>query len=1229
MLFPTLADAYSSTVNLNVRQRVLTAQLKMLCNLDQDILEEALQPVPYASYLASILSQQDHPFLVIAGLQASELLLQRLNRVYRYQFYREGVMAEMRKLANRTMVSKVAQTDPKTDKKNVESKSASETRRQPSDVQEVGSSPDREPDNSDGSEQGQADEGQEDHEDDDGIDEDNMHDSQDEDGDSEDSDAHGPPPPPSSMTDTIQDMITRCAQNFMTQYETEEGAELRSKATQVLDDLNNLVENIADCYNNDQPEEGARLFTQLAKSFEGNALESITSYELLSSKVVHTLVEIFDTTHSRVNTDARSAFIEAFMTSTASSNIKTSGSTSPSTPFSVLVQKLQDLLSRAEHFEVVTVNSNAHDSNRGNPASALSKQIRIRLVAEGDDSGIPPHFRTIMVSIHAIATLKSLEEYLRPRIALGERSHASRPPGGRMGPSFAAHLAAGLDNPEAFLSRRLASTPAPPTSSYPLPPFGRSSSAREAPKPTMSPAEDDNAASSASMTTPQPRRSTRKTKNQPKQSGPDDRALNQGADSQRDLECADEAQMSDDDEIDSAAALLEDMEDLAGSPSEPEPSAVNVDVTPGGGLTTRDDSGSLSSTPQRLGSSTDSRPLSSNRPRSSADSLARRFLASVGSQGIPSPSRMSYSAAIQSTPTDWHLEFSVSGRSISTDTTIYRTVHNNPSSDGAVGRNVWTGTHSIQFRRVEGPPPSTRSISSRPTTPPEGPSGLPHSLEQNPITAIILRLLRILHEINGTIDELIGERRKTTQVSIEPLSQFVNTKLTAKMNRQLEEPLIVASRSLPSWSEDLARFYPFLFPFETRHLFLQSTSFGYGRSMNRWLSAQDSGDSRHRHRDERPLIGRLQRQKVRIQRQRFLDSAVKVMDSYGANTSILEVEYFDEVGTGLGPTLEFYSSASKEFSKKRLMLWRENESSSNSEYAFGKQGLFPAPMTEAQVKSANGEKALKLFNALGKFVARSMLDSRIIDVSFNTMFFRWRADAKAQAPTISAIKMVDEDLAKSLMTLKQFDLAKKKILEQKRLSMEQKRLKIMGIRVADASILDLGLDFTLPGYPEVELVANGRNVEVTIDNVGEYVDAVVDLTLGRGVKSQIESFRSGFSEIFPYTALRAFTPDELVMLFGRVDEDWSMETLMDSIKADHGYNLDSKSVRNLLQTMSEFTVQQRRDFLQFVTGSPKLPIGGFKALTPSFTVVLRPSEPQHHPDEYLPSCMTCGKSADL
>ena len=38
--------------------------------------------------------------------------------------------------------------------------------------------------------------------------------------------------------------------------------------------------------------------------------------------------------------------------------------------------------------------------------------------------------------------------------------------------------------------------------------------------------------------------------------------------------------------------------------------------------------------------------------------------------------------------------------------------------------------------------------------------------------------------------------------------------------------------------------------------------------------------------------------------------------------------------------------------------------------------------------------------------------------------------------------------------------------------------------------------------------------------------------------------------------------------------------------------MDSRSVRNLLDTMSNLDEAQRRDFLQFTTGSPKLPIGG-------------------------------------
>jgi E3 ubiquitin-protein ligase TRIP12 len=265
------------------------------------------------------------------------------------------------------------------------------------------------------------------------------------------------------------------------------------------------------------------------------------------------------------------------------------------------------------------------------------------------------------------------------------------------------------------------------------------------------------------------------------------------------------------------------------------------------------------------------------------------------------------------------------------------------------------------------------------------------------------------------------------------------------------------------------------------------------------------------------------------------------MELYGASQSILEVEYFDEVGTGLGPTLEFYSTVSKEFSKKKLKLWRENEANESDEYAFGVGGLFPAPMSEDQASNENGKRILQLFKMLGKFVARSMIDSRIIDVSFNPTFFRIGDESKPVTPSLGAVKTVDPVLAKSLKLIKKFAVAKKSIDENGELTAAQKVAHAQSLKIDGASIDDLGLDFTLPGY-DIELLPNGSNVQVCIDNVEQYLEKVIDMTLGSGVSRQVDAFRVGFTQVFPYSALSAFTPDELVMLFGRVEEDWSLES---------------------------------------------------------------------------------------
>lgn len=123
----------------------------------------------------------------------------------------------------------------------------------------------------------------------------------------------------------------------------------------------------------------------------------------------------------------------------------------------------------------------------------------------------------------------------------------------------------------------------------------------------------------------------------------------------------------------------------------------------------------------------------------------------------------------------------------------------------------------------------------------------------------------------------------------------------------------------------------------------------------KWQSQQPRGQDSSRRDDGIGFLGRLQRQKVRISRKHILESAVKVFELYGSSSSVLEVEYFEEVGTGLGPTLEFYSLVSKEFARKDLKIWRDSDSVSRQVHVSHPQGLYPAPVSLEDVAKDGGQ----------------------------------------------------------------------------------------------------------------------------------------------------------------------------------------------------------------------------------------------------------------------------------
>ncbi|KAJ2743540.1 Ubiquitin fusion degradation protein 4 [Coemansia sp. BCRC 34301] len=677
-----------------------------------------------------------------------------------------------------------------------------------------------------------------------------------------------------------------------------------------------------------------------------------------------------------------------------------------------------------------------------------------------------------------------------------------------------------------------------------------------------------------------------------------------------------------------------------------------------------------------------------------AKSRAEKHGKDEGDEGLAGTEDLAdSSASTTSTAEDWRLVLKLMAggteRTVDASENIFHAIHKAcQSSEAPRDANPWTQTFQLQFYVKFGdilqPQPPLSPSSTPPGTPAHDgtDAGQELSAVLGTHSAAIIDVIKLLYDRQSQAQQLTSGPQAifsfdnsaaalAAQASIGkhgadglPTEIFVNRKLAAKVARQLDDPLMVVCSALPSWCHMLIRHAPFLISFDARVAYLQATSFGYSRNISRWqIIAQREARSGGRPvPDTQVPLGRMQRQKVRISRNRMLESALKVLELYGTVKSILEVEYFDEVGTGLGPTLEFYSTVSRCLQERSLGLWRETRVSelatsshkenmladAQPEYVDTPHGLFPRPATPADLGASAsksdataGTSCLQMFKFVGHFIAKGLIDGRILDLPLHEEFWAAvqrstsgaRQDDCEFAWSWSQLEAVDQHLASSLCYIYQFVRAKDEIYARKDLSMEQMQAAAEAIRDPKTlvSVSDLALDFTLPGHPEIELRAGGADIPVTINNVHAYVDLVARWILDIGIRAQAEAFCTGFDKVFPCRDLLIFTPAELCRIVGpsSESEDWSSATLQSAIKAEHGFTLASPAVQMFLGFMESLDWLGRRSFLRFVTGAPRLPLGGFRALYPPLTLVQKMSEAPLTSDDYLPSVMTCANFIKL
>ncbi|XP_030431395.1 E3 ubiquitin-protein ligase TRIP12 isoform X1 [Gopherus evgoodei] len=495
---------------------------------------------------------------------------------------------------------------------------------------------------------------------------------------------------------------------------------------------------------------------------------------------------------------------------------------------------------------------------------------------------------------------------------------------------------------------------------------------------------------------------------------------------------------------------------------------------------------------------------------------------------------------------------------------------------------------------------------------------------EDPSLDVIL-LLRVLHAISRYWYYLY---ENAVCKEIIPTTEFINSKLTAKANRQLQDPLVIMTGNIPTWLTELGKTCPFFFPFDTRQMLFYVTAFDRDRAMQRLLDTNpeinqsDSQDSR--------VAPRLDRKKRTVNREELLKQAESVMQDLGSSRAMLEIQYENEVGTGLGPTLEFYALVSQELQRADLGLWRGEEvtlsnpkgSQEGTKYIHNLQGLFALPFGRT-AKPAHIAKVKMKFRFLGKLMAKAIMDFRLVDLPLGLPFYKWMLRQETSL-TSHDLFNIDPVVARSVYHLEDIVRQKKRLEQDESQTKESLQCALETLNMNGCSVEDLGLDFTLPGFPNIELKKGGKDIPVTIHNLEEYLRLVIFWALNEGVSRQFDSFRDGFESVFPLTHLQYFYPEELdQLLCGSKTDTWDAKTLMECCRPDHGYTHDSRAVKYLFEILSSLDNEQQRLFLQFVTGSPRLPVGGFRSLNPPLTIVRKTFESTENPDDFLPSVMTC------
>ncbi|CAI5730179.1 unnamed protein product [Hyaloperonospora brassicae] len=211
---------------------------------------------------------------------------------------------------------------------------------------------------------------------------------------------------------------------------------------------------------------------------------------------------------------------------------------------------------------------------------------------------------------------------------------------------------------------------------------------------------------------------------------------------------------------------------------------------------------------------------------------------------------------------------------------------------------------------------------------------------------------------------------------------------------------------------------------------------------------------------------------------------------------------------------------------------------------------------------------LMYYQAIGRFIGRALFEGILIDAHLALPVCKHILGIPI---TFSDLEFVDNDLHKNLKWLRE-----------------------------NTGVESLALDFTVnvdqmsDKTKVVDLVPNGSTIPVTEENKMEYINLRFKWIVATSTSLQLGSLMQGLFSIIPKELISVFDHQELELLICGIPDidvrDWKTHTIYVGQR-------DERVIAWFWSIVKEFSNEQKARLLQFTTGSARVPVQGFKALT--------------------------------